>query len=57
MFVGFHGFGQGNADIVKQVAIVLTYWNNKGTFPVKFVPLNMGASVVDDTHTYIAEIS
>ena len=45
VFCGFHGVYPGSGDIVKQMAIVLHFWNIKGEFPIDFEPMNMGKSV------------
>ena len=57
LFCGLHGIYNDSGDIVKQIAIIINLWNSKGQFPVEFSPLNMGASVVDETVSFIKSIN
>jgi hypothetical protein len=47
----------GCCDILKQVAIVLHFWNKKERFPVDFEPMHMGASVKDETFEFLESLS
>jgi len=56
VFFGIFGVF-GSSDILKQLAIVIHFWNNKQCFPIEFEPLNMGDQVKDETYGYLETLS
>ena len=57
VFCGFHGAYPGSGDVLKQIAVILNFWNIKECFPVEFEPLNMGEQVKDETYSYLETLN